>query len=40
MSTQFMFTSDPSGEQGTVAPAPATHVTIQPEKDNITSVTG
>merc|ERR1711962_1008312 len=35
-----MFTSDPSGEPGAVAPAPATHVTIQPEKDTITSVSG
>ena len=40
MSSQFMFTSDPSGDQGSEAPAPATHVTIQQEKDANTSVSG
>lgn len=40
MSSQFMFTSDPASDPGAVAPAPATHVTIQPEKDTITSVSG
>jgi len=40
MSSQFMFTSDPSGDQGAEAPAPATHVTIHQEKDTITSVSG
>lgn len=39
MSSQFMFPSDPSpGDPGAVAPAPATHVTIQHEKESITSV--
>jgi hypothetical protein len=39
MSSQFMFPSDTSpGDPGAVAPAPATHVTIQHEKESITSV--
>jgi uncharacterized C2H2 Zn-finger protein len=37
----FISTFDPSGgDPGAIAPAPATHVTIQPEKDTITSVSG
>lgn len=41
LQTQFISTFDPSGgDGGAVAPAPATHVTIQPEKEAITSVSG
>jgi len=37
----FISTFDTSGgDPGAVAPAPATHVTIQPEKETITSVSG
>jgi len=39
MSSQFMFPPDPSpGDPGAIAPAPAALVTIQPEKESVTSV--
>jgi len=39
MSNQFMFPPDPSpGDPGAIAPPPAALVTIQPEKESVTSV--
>jgi len=41
MSPQFMFPSDPgAGDPGAIAPQPAALVTIQPEKETVTSVAG
>jgi len=41
MSPQFMFPPDPgAGDPGAIAPQPAALVTIQPEKDTVTSVAG
>lgn len=41
MSPQFMFPPDPgAGDPGAIAPQPAALVTIQPEKETVTSVAG